>query len=120
MSDDIEFEIDAAAKGPIVGSDLARKEQAQIEQPPKPNSIVISLWGKSHISFEPENSVQIFAILALVLLAVTCTIVAICSIFAQPNASWPEKALTVLGSVIASIVGAMVGSSATSSRPKSK
>jgi hypothetical protein len=120
MSDDVEFLIDAKASIFKEASEDAKREQAVIEQPPKPNSIVIKLWNGSHVSFEPENSVQIFSILALGMLAVTCILIGFFGIFVNHQAAWPEKAFTVLGSAISAIVGAMVGSSAVASRSKRK
>ncbi len=120
MTEEVIFSIDDKAEASKGDSELAKKEQAQIEQAPKPNSIVIKLWGGSHVSFEPENSVQIFSILALGMLALTCVLIGFFGIFSHPQATWPEKAFTVLGSAISAIVGAMVGSSAVASRSKRK
>lgn len=89
MSDDVEFSIDAKASLSTGDSVLAKQEQALIEQPPKPNSIVIKLWNDSHVSFEPENSVQIFSILALGMLALTCILIGLFGIFVHHQATWP-------------------------------
>jgi hypothetical protein len=115
MTDQVQFTPDSN-KPPEYASEKARNEQAAFFQEPerKPNSIVIKLWKDGHLTFEPDSGVQIFAILALVLLSLTVVAVSAIGIWTSADATWPEKAMTSIGNAISAIVGAMVGSAVTS------
>jgi hypothetical protein len=102
-------------------SDIAKREQAVIEAPPvAPNSVLIKLWGGGHISFAPDSSATMFAIIALILLLIAILLFSCIGLFVQPTATWADKLSGSLGNGISAIVGAIFGASATGSARKRK
>lgn len=116
MSDDVDFDpvVEEPPKSP---SKRAIDEERSLGAPiMKPNTIVLPMWRKGHVSFEPESGVQIFAILALVMVLLTMALLGLIGIFVDGAATWLDKAFTALGNVISAVVGAMVGSSVSKTR----
>ncbi|MGI0527310.1 hypothetical protein [Rhizobium giardinii] len=109
MSDEIEFEIEEAPEGPL--SAMAEQEAQQFQkQPPKPNTAILPLWKNGHLSFNPESSVSIFALIALVLLLLTVLISTLIGIWVG-DTQWMAALATALGHAVTGVVGAIVGSS---------
>ncbi|KPH09111.1 hypothetical protein CO657_19805 [Rhizobium acidisoli] len=109
MSDDIEFEVEEAPAGPL--SARAEQEAQQFQrQPPKPNTAMIPLWKNGHLAFNPESSVSIFALIALVLLLLTVLISTFVGIWVG-DTQWMAALANALGHAVTGVVGAIVGSS---------
>jgi hypothetical protein len=109
MVDDVEFEAEEAPEGPL--SSRAKEEVQQFQrQLPKPNTAVIPLWKNGHLSFNPESSVSIFALIALVLLLVTVLLSTAIGI-GVGDTQWMAALANALGHAITGVVGAIVGAS---------
>ncbi|MEY9717908.1 hypothetical protein ABIA22_000398 [Sinorhizobium fredii] len=109
MADEFEFEPEEAPPGPP--STRAEDEVKQFgSQPPKPNTVIIPLWKNGHLSFNPESSVSVFALMALVLLLVTVLISTTIGIWVG-DVEWMSSLANALGHAITGVVGAIVGSS---------
>jgi hypothetical protein len=76
----------------------------------EPNSAHLPLWKNGYINFTPENSVAMFALLALGIVSVLCIILGMIAVFSS-NSIWSDKIFTALGSAITTIVGAIIGAS---------
>ena len=79
---------------------------------PKENAVVIPLWKGGYISFNPKDSVSIFALLALVLLLVVSFLVTLIGL-GIGDVGWMETLTVALGHAITGVVGAIVGSAAS-------
>lgn len=107
--DEVEFEPESGSAAP---NDLSDKEVRQFSGGKiKPNTFVLPLWKGGHVSFNPESSVSIFALISLFFLLVCLILVALVGAIVG-NASWLDNIMTALGHAIAAVVGAIVGSSA--------
>jgi len=91
---------------------MAKQEQELFGKNPQKNTVVIPLWHGGYISFNPKDSVSIFAILALVLLVLSVVITTFVGIFAG-DVSWLNTIFTAIGHAITGVVGAIVGSAAS-------
>jgi|GEM_PF-6147845 len=92
------------------GSDeLAKKEQKIFSSPIKPNTIIIPLWKSGHVSFNPDSSVHIFAVIALVIIMTGLVILSIIGPFLSASLKWLEIIMTAGGHAITAIVGALIG-----------
>lgn len=70
------------------------------------------LWKGGYISFNPTDSVSIFALLALVLLLLGSLVVVSIGL-GIGDMGWMDRLTTALGHAITGVVGAIVGSAAT-------
>ena len=113
--DDVIFEPEGG-EPPSVPSDKTQGEIASFGKgEPKSNTMYVQLWGKGYLSFNPDNSVSVFALISLVLLLVVLIIVSIVGAFVD-DPTWLEKLVTGLSLAISAVIGAIVGSA--SSRAK--
>jgi hypothetical protein len=110
MPNEVEFE-PAAEQPPEQPSPDAQREVEQFKHGVKPNTAVIPLWKNGHISFNPESSVSVFALIALCLLLLTVLIQTFIGIWVAHTADWMASLATALGHAITGVVGAIVGSS---------
>ena len=78
---------------------------------------MIRLWRGGYISFNPEDSVPIFAFLALILLLGVVIITVIAGIWISET-GWMDRLTTALGHAITAVIGAIVGSSAAKATSK--
>lgn len=96
-----------------MSADLAELEVKTFgRKGPKDNAVVIPLWKGGYISFNPKDSVAIFALLALVLLLVVGVLVTLVGL-GIGDVGWMETLTNALGHAITGVVGAIVGSAAT-------
>lgn len=93
------------------GSAIGDKEKRFFDDPAEANTFKFN-FGIIRGSYNPENSIAIFAIVGLVLLCLTLATIAIAAIWHPPVATWTEKAITVIGGAMSALIGAIVGSSA--------
>lgn len=110
MPDDVEFE-PAEESPPEEPTPIAERELAQFKGELKPNTAVIPLWKHGHISFNPESSVSVFALIALCLLLLTVLLQTFIGIWIAKDADWMTTMANALGHAITGVVGAIVGSS---------
>ncbi|WP_394154425.1 hypothetical protein [Loktanella salsilacus] len=116
IEEEIDFEpADVGAGSSPVGGDLAEKEAEQFGKKPEKNTVVIPLWKGGYVSFNPNESVPIFALLALILLLGVVILLSFIGIWLTES-SWVESLATALGHAITGVVGAIVGSAATKSK----
>jgi len=109
MPDDIEFEPEAPPDS-SAPTEEARKELLQFNsKEPKPNSALIPLWKNGHLTFNPENSVAIFALVTFFGLLVALIMVSIIGAFVAQDASWLDTIMGALGHGISLVIGAIVG-----------
>lgn len=111
-ADDVVFK----AETPPASSEAGKLAELEVKtfgrKGPKENAVVIPLWKGGYISFNPKDSVSIFALLALVLLLIVGCVVTAIGIWVG-NASWMDTLTTALGHAITGVVGAIVGSAAS-------
>jgi len=108
MADDVEFEPEAPPESSSP-SDVTQKELSQFnKREPKPNSALVPLWRNGHLTFNPENSVAIFALLTLIGLLTVLVIVSIVGAFVG-DAAWLDTIMGALGHGISLVIGAIVG-----------
>jgi len=106
---------DLSAKPPLGGAKAEQEEETfahAAEKNAEKNTAVIPLWKGGYISFNPEDSVSVFALLALILLVFGCVAVTFIGILLGDPA-WLEPLTTALGYAITGVVGAILGSAAT-------
>lgn len=103
-----EFEADQPASN-APSPQAQHEEKVFGKQPPKPNTVLIKLWGGGHVSFNPESSVPIFAVMALVLLLISVPIVVLVGL-AGGDTTWMNSIMTAIGHAITAVIGAIVGS----------
>ncbi len=105
----LEFEVQPSKPSPP--SVVTQNELQQFgKSNGEPNSAHITLWKGGYINFTPENSVAMFALIALVIVGVLCVILGVIAVFSN-NSVWSDKIFTALGSGITTIVGAIIGAS---------
>jgi hypothetical protein len=99
-------------------SPIAKAEEGMFAQSqPAPNTFVLALGRRGHISWHSESST---AVLGLIVLVILCLLVLVLGVIALcvSDKSWLPVLVQALGTAIVGVSGAIVGASATGSRRK--
>jgi hypothetical protein len=99
-------------------SEISSKEERFFDETHRPNSFKFNFLVIKG-SYDPENSIAIFAIVGLVLLCLTLTAIAVAAIWHPAVSTWTEKAITIIGGAMSALIGAIVGSSANGRKRRS-
>ena len=113
----IEFEVIEPSKTPSSSVTTQNEVEQFRKGSGEANSAHFTLWKGAYINFTPENSVAMFALIALGVISVLCIILGIIAIFSG-NSVWADKIFTSLGSAITTIVGAIIGASVAGRKNK--
>ena len=104
-----EFDLDQPPNDESSLDGLAKKEHEVFSFNIKPNTIIIPLWKRGHISFDPDSGIHIFAVIALILIMVSLIALSIVGYFYSTSLKWLEIIMTAGGHAITAIVGALIG-----------
>jgi hypothetical protein len=79
--------------------------------PRSPNCVFIPLGKLGYISWQSESSISVLAFMMFCLAVLAMILIGIAGLF-NSAATWPLKAMELLGQALLAIIGAILGASA--------